>query len=73
MPVPVPVPVPETCPCPKRARHPRLTRLSEADVSSGVAPTSRALSLARRLGLTVIGFVRGRRMTVYTYPNRCNG
>ena len=40
-------------------------------VSRG-APTSRALSFAQRLGLTVIGFARGRRMTVYTWCNRCS-
>ena len=41
-------------------------------VASRAAPTSRALNLARGLGLTVIGFVRGRRMTVYTCCDRCN-
>ena len=40
-------------------------------VSRG-APTSRALNLARGLSLTVIGFVRGRRMTVYTCCDRCS-
>ncbi|NIA06029.1 MAG: formate dehydrogenase accessory sulfurtransferase FdhD [Actinobacteria bacterium] len=41
-------------------------------VASRGAPTSRALNLARGLGLTVIGFVRGRRMTVYTCCDRCS-
>ena len=41
-------------------------------LASRGAPTSRALAYAQRLGLTVIGFLRGRRMTVYTWPNRCS-
>jgi len=41
-------------------------------VASRGAPTSRALNLARGLSLTVIGFVRGQRMTVYTCCNRCS-
>ena len=41
-------------------------------VASRGAPTSRALNLARGLELTVIGFVRGRRMTAYTCCNRCS-
>jgi len=41
-------------------------------VASRGAPTSRALNLARGLSLTVIGFVRGRRMTVYTCSDRCS-
>jgi FdhD protein len=38
-------------------------------VSRG-APTSLAVSLAEKLGVTVAGFVRGRRMNVYTHPER---
>jgi FdhD protein len=34
------------------------------------APTSLAVSLGERLGVTVAGFVRGRRMNVYTHPER---
>ena len=41
-------------------------------VASRGAPTHRALNLARGLSMTVIGFVRGRRMTVYTCSNRCS-
>ncbi len=29
-----------------------------------------ALELAQRLGITVIGFARGKRMNLYTYPMR---
>lgn len=38
-------------------------------VSRG-APTSLALILGEKLGITVAGFVRGRRMNVYTHPER---
>lgn len=34
------------------------------------APTSSALELSERLNITLIGFVRGERMNVYTHPNR---
>jgi FdhD protein len=39
-------------------------------VVSRTAPTSLALKMAQRLGITVIGFARGKRMNVYTYPVR---
>lgn len=38
-------------------------------VSRG-APTSLAVSLGRKLGITIAGFVRGRRMNIYTHPER---
>jgi len=34
------------------------------------APTSMALELAQELGLTTLGFVRGRRFNIYTAPQR---
>ncbi len=34
------------------------------------APTSMALELAQELNLTLAGFVRGRRLNVYTHPER---
>jgi len=34
------------------------------------APTSMALELARELNLTLVGFVRGQRLNVYTHPER---
>jgi len=39
-------------------------------ICSRSAPTGKALDLAKNLGVTVVGFVRGRRMNVYTYPAR---
>jgi FdhD protein len=37
------------------------------------APTSLALDLAERAGITVCGFARGSRMVVYTHPERIRG
>jgi FdhD protein len=34
------------------------------------APTDLALKLAHDLGITVVGFIRGRRLNVYTHPER---
>jgi FdhD protein len=39
-------------------------------VVSRTAPTSLAVKMAQRLGITVVGFARGKRMNVYTYPAR---
>jgi len=50
----------------------KALRVGITIVASRSAPTSRALDYARRLGLTVIGFARGKRMSVYTWPNRCS-
>jgi FdhD protein len=37
---------------------------------SRAAPTSLALERALRLGITVVGFARGKRMNIYSYPAR---
>jgi len=34
------------------------------------APTSMALELAEELNLTLVGFVRGQRLNIYTHPER---
>ncbi|MDI6703901.1 MAG: formate dehydrogenase accessory sulfurtransferase FdhD [bacterium] len=34
------------------------------------APTNLAIKLAERLGITLIGFVRGQRMNIYTHPEK---
>ena len=34
------------------------------------APTTMALELARELNLTLVGFVRGQRLNIYTHPER---
>ncbi len=51
----------------------KALRVGMTIVASRAAPTSRALAYAQRLGLTVVGFARGKRMSVYTWPNRCSG
>jgi FdhD protein len=37
------------------------------------APTALALSLAEEVGITVVGYVRGGRLTVYSHPQRVAG
>ena len=39
-------------------------------LASVSAPTALAVQLAERFNLTVIGYLRGRRMTIYTHPER---
>jgi FdhD protein len=39
-------------------------------VVSRTSPTGRAISLARELGIALVGYARGRRLTVYSHPER---
>ena len=39
-------------------------------VISRAAPTDRAVELAQKIGITLVGFVRGKRMNIYTHPER---
>lgn len=50
-----------------------LTKTAKMDIGilvSRSAPTSLAVELAEELGVTLVGFARGERMNVYTYPER---
>ncbi len=37
---------------------------------SRAAPTTLSIELAESLNITLVGFVRGRRMNIYTHPHR---
>lgn len=39
-------------------------------VVSRAAPTDWAVTLAQEIGITLVGFVRGKRMNIYTHPER---
>ena len=39
-------------------------------IISRAAPTDRAVELAKKIGITLVGFVRGERMNIYTHPER---
>jgi FdhD protein len=51
----------------------KALRMRMPIVASRSAPTSAALELAREHGMTVVGFARGRRLNVYTAPERITG
>jgi FdhD protein len=42
-------------------------------IISRSAPTTLAVKLACDLGITLVGFARGRRMNLYTHARRING
>ncbi len=48
----------------------KCARWSIPVVASRTAPTTRALEIAERTGMTVIGFMRADRFNVYTHPER---
>jgi FdhD protein len=39
-------------------------------IISRAAPTDKAVELAKKTGITLVGFVRDKRMNIYTYPER---
>ncbi len=39
-------------------------------IISRAAPTDWAVELAQKIGITLVGFVRGKRMNIYTHPQR---
>ena len=39
-------------------------------IISRAAPTDLAIKLAKRMGITLVGFVREERMNIYTHPQR---
>jgi FdhD protein len=41
-------------------------------LASVSAPTALAIQLAERFNVTVVGYLRGRKMTIYTHPERVN-
>lgn len=49
---------------------PRIARLGVPVIVSRSAPTDRAVALASRLGMTLVGFARDGRMNVYTAVER---
>ena len=48
----------------------KARRTGIAIIISRSAPTNLAIDLAQRLGITIVGFARGRRMNIYTCPFR---
>jgi len=48
----------------------KAARMSTPIVCSFSAPTLGAIKLAKALGLTLIGFVRGNRFNIYSHPER---
>lgn len=48
----------------------KAIRVSIPLIASPSAPTDLALKLANRANITVVGFVRGKKMNVYTHPGR---
>ncbi len=48
----------------------KTARLGIPILASRSAPTSLAIGLAARLGITLVGYIRGTGMNVYTAPER---
>jgi len=48
----------------------KIARVRIPVIVSPGAPTDLAVNLAKKLGITIVGFVRGKRMNVYSHPER---
>lgn len=48
----------------------KATKVGISIVISRSAPTSLAIDLAQKLGITIVGFARGKKMNIYTCPFR---
>lgn len=51
----------------------KAARMNIPVLVSRAAPTHLALELAEQLGVTVVGFVRGNSLNIYTHPERIRG
>ncbi len=51
----------------------KAARMQAPVVVSRHSPTGAAVSIARDLGVTLIGYARGNRLTVYSHPERLGG
>ncbi len=51
----------------------KAARMETPVVVSRSSPTDKSISLARELGITLIGYVRGNRISVYTHEERVKG
>jgi FdhD protein len=48
----------------------KAAKMQAPVVVSRTSPTGRAISLARDLGIALVGYARGSRLSVYSYPER---
>jgi len=48
----------------------KAARMSIPVVASLAAAVDSGIEVARKTGVTLVGFVRGKRMNVFTYPQR---
>lgn len=48
----------------------KASRMQAPIIVSRTSPTGRAVSLARDLGITLVGYARGNHLTVYSHPER---
>ncbi len=51
----------------------KAARMATPIVASRSAPTERAILLARELGITLVGYARGSRLSVYSHEERVQG